>query len=361
MTFIFFRSMIRANKRGNGNSPRSFYKKKGFFMNRSYLASFFACLIFNTTTLYTSEKRGVVQALPSWNSARQILKKDYKTYLQNRLEEYKKTDIDVTPINMDELVTMGVRITGYDRTHEIGNIADEAHNRFIHIAIEKDDLPAVQWICANPKFIGTPINKKGQSPLDLCIEKLTPCSIDQQKDSVTHKILYALIERTAKVCSPVNPYKTACLKKITALHLAYKQASHELDLTPELIRCLISAEKLAEEQAFLSTIYQETTDADGNTFTHVLVEKELADELFDWIKQGRVSFAKNKAQLTPVDTALANFRFFTQNVALIDGNTTSFARKKCCLFMLLNYLKIKSGQAANTHFNHCCSNHIVTQ
>src|SRR5213075_792181 len=102
-------------------------------------------------------------------------------------------------------------------------------------------------------------------------------------------------------------------------------------------------ENVAQEQLLLSTIYQQISDASGNTFTHVLVEQELSDELFEWIKQERVSFAQNKKELTPLDIALAKFRHFTQNVALIDSDKSSFEKRKCCLFMLLNYCKTKSG------------------
>src|SRR5437016_12763438 len=107
-------------------------------MNASYIASLFFTSLTISTTLYTSQERSVVQALPAWAVPHQTLKSDYKVYLQNRLEEYKKTDIDIETINMDELVSMSTLITGGNAcVHKLFTRSDSEYNCFIHIAIEK--------------------------------------------------------------------------------------------------------------------------------------------------------------------------------------------------------------------------------
>src|SRR5205085_9110375 len=87
-------------------------------------------------------------------------------------------------------------------------------------------------------------------------------------------------------------------------------------------------------------------------------EQERADELFEWIKKDRVSCVENRANLTPVDVALAKFREFTQNYTLIEVDETSFQNRRCCLFMLLNYLKVKKG-SQNTTLGNCCDKHSI--
>jgi hypothetical protein len=154
------------------------------------------------------------------------------------------------------------------------------------------------------------------------------------------------------------------LQKLIALQLDYKKLGKELPLKSELFLQLINFHISQEDErelaiALLSKSYQQAADeANGETFTHLLIEQELSDELFEWIKQERVSLAKNKAGKTPVDTALERFRQFTVN-GLTTPKNDSFQKRRCCLFMLLNYCKTKSGQSAK--FQNCCDQHIVAQ
>src|SRR5881394_2076479 len=121
------------------HNPIQFLQKKRVsFMNKSYSVLFFMCA---TTIIHASEQKSVVTALPLWTVPHQELRNDYKNYLKNRLEEYKKTDV-----NMDELVAMSTLITGGDCPHKLFRVEDAQGNRFIHIAIEKEDVQTTQWL-----------------------------------------------------------------------------------------------------------------------------------------------------------------------------------------------------------------------
>ena len=61
-----------------------------------------------------TNKQNNQPALPYWGMHSQLVN-DYKNILKNKLEEYKKADISITPWSMDELVKVGQIITKVDK------------------------------------------------------------------------------------------------------------------------------------------------------------------------------------------------------------------------------------------------------
>lgn len=323
---------------------------------------FFLLLIYTTTLLHSMEQNEANQqtlALPNITPICRALKNDYKIYLNSRLEEYKKTDV-----NMDELVAMSAIITGKKHSEfsstSIHNVMDKEFNRFIHIAVQKADLPTVQWIYNNTPYNYTffPTNKNGQSPLDLCIEQLSPDIIGEQKNTDRHKVLNATILYIGKTPNYILRYQS--LQKIINLQLSHKKNKMDFTFEPELLYYLVPQEELAQKESYLSKIYQKSADEDGNTFTHLLVGQDLPDELFQWIKQEHVSSAKNNAGQSPLDLALIRFQCSFQPYTYIPVDYLKgdvFNKRRCCLLMLLNYF----NNQQLTGLQNCCDKHIVVK
>src|SRR5581483_3918146 len=204
-------------------------------------------------------------------------------------------------------------------------------------------------------------NKAGKTPLDLCISKFLSDAADKDK---AQKMLEAILYRAAHISRSSDQHKTyleGALKKVISLQLAYKKQSKDLDIPLKLLAKLVDFQVSEDKyEEVVSPFYQQATDeATGNTFTHVLVELGDADELYEWIQQKRISFAKNKAGETPDAVALSNYLSYLEIPASIDSFKEEFNRKRCCLFMLLNYLKIIGKQSCLISFKQCCSVHKI--
>src|SRR3990170_5734779 len=144
-------------------------------MKSMYIFSILICI---NATLHAMKQNNQL-ALPNWRGMHNQLCTDYKNILKNKLEEY-KNDFSITPCNMDELVKVGQIITKVDKKVLLDGYIYmtkdnyERHNYFMNIAVEKDDLSTINWLCANnPPFFRF-YNKNKENPLDQCIKKLLP-------------------------------------------------------------------------------------------------------------------------------------------------------------------------------------------
>jgi len=326
-------------------------------MNRIYLLSLLACTIINT---YAAEQQAV--ALPDWRAAHQTLCDDYTHYLKDQLEQYK-----TSPVTLETLSAMAQTIKQTGPVNEIVFIRDEQQNAFIHLAIEKEDTEMVTQLY---KYAGWHLcnmaNGDGKTPLDLCLAKLSPDNaiISAAMCTITAQTLHEMTCMPDRTPATRRDLKKG-LKSVLAWHLAYQKQQKKLPLPAYDSFYHQATRKICDGTtqdplALLASLYRKAADeADGNTFTHFFIEQELPDELFEWIQKDRVSCAKNKAELTPIDLALAKFREFSQNYMLIEGDEDSFKKRSCCLFMLLNYIKIKTN-AQDAPFTQCCDKHIVS-
>lgn len=88
-----------------------------------------------------TNKQNNQPALPYWGMHSQLVN-DYKNILKNKLEEYKKADISITPWSMHKLIKIGTAITKQNLLtlkSTIHTICDKEHNTFLHHAVEKND------------------------------------------------------------------------------------------------------------------------------------------------------------------------------------------------------------------------------
>jgi len=306
--------------------------------------------------------------MPDYQAAHKTLEADYKMYLRNRLQEYEKTDVD-----MNELVAMSKTMTRADFSFCIYTVRTDEGNDFFHVATQKIDVPTIQWLYENieqhrPRLLisgATQLNGCSQTPFDLCINQLQPYETCPSQLKNVFEILKSTINHIAQVSHSIffylEEYKEECLKKIIALQLAHKQINSTCIIPQELLDALIPDKKRSQQPPLITTLYQAAANkVSGDTFTHFIVEQENPDELFEWIQQGRVSCVKNNAGFSPLDLALNKFRNFTQNPHLIDLTSTGFNNTRCCLFMLLNYYRLKSEQTER-YFDQCCDKHIIAQ
>lgn len=322
-------------------------------------------LIFFGVSSHAMEHGKQIEILPDYKKAHNLLLNDYKNYLKNQLEIYKKADV-----NMDTLVAMSHKMTKGSYQKEIVYARDDQYDHFIHIAINKQDLSTVQWLYAfdggiYPNFS----NSGGKSPLCLCIDQLSPVNgIQGGKNVAARQIFDVTLEalgknkKVAGAYVAFSKYKEMCLKNIIALQLKYKKNLYDFVVAPESLASLVSRCRRNQltVPAFISTFYKAAIDeSNGDTFTHILVAQNNPDELFEWLKQERGSFEKNKSGLTPLDVALEKCRHFTQDVSRINADKDSYDKLSCCVFILLNYIRLKKGTPDNT-FGTCCDRHVFT-
>ena len=309
----------------------------------------------------------LMQELPSITATQKTLRATYQKYLKNQLEEYKTTgSVDLTTLvkmgGLFQNIREGYALYPKDLiADDIIDTTDSNGNNFIHIAAERDDVKMVGDLSGMRSRTTALSNKAGQTPLDLCILKFLSDAADKNK---AKQMLETILYRAAHISRSSDEHKTyleGALKKVISLQLAYKKQSKDLDVPLKLLARLVDFHVSDDKhQEVVSLFYQQATDeVTGNTFTHVLVELGYADELYEWIQQKRISFAKNKAGDTPDALALSNYLPYLELPASIDSFKEEFNRKRCCLFMLLNYLKIIGKQSCLMSFKQCCSVHKI--
>lgn len=290
-----------------------------------------------------------------------LFKKDGETYLNNRLHEYKK--VGSSPEQMNFIKDVYTLITGklsdFYETITMA-VSDDKQNTFLHHAICKGDLDIVLWLLDN-NCKSTLANSDGKTPIDTCIEQLL-LSSDEDRKIVTLKILDLL----SKAYEPTD-FSTACRKNCLKLDLEHKKNDTKPTLNECLTKRLLTQEYFGTNQDIkeLVTLYQTVTDQDKNTFSHILVQKHSADELYDFITKDYISFAKNSAGKNPLDIAKENFKTYvspntpsnlTQSGIITLSQAKNFNPTRCCMLMLINYVKKTKG---NSNFEQCCDKHTI--
>jgi hypothetical protein len=286
------------------------------------------------------------------------LKDDTFNYFKNRLEEYKKTDFTVEDIQ--RIHGMSMQLAGkpniliHDNCYKI---IDNERNGFLHIAMRKGDIAIATWLLKN-KCWSYNSNTEGKSPIDICIQHLLPTSPEKDKKAAGD-ILDILLAEYVKANFNVA-YRKNFIAKLMTLELEHKSARTNFTLKNSWIQPFVKCRNCAEKNRLqkcssclkLSDIYPTVTDAYKNSYTHILVENRHADQLYDFIKKGYLSFNLNNKNKNPLDVALEHFQTCIQNNLNFD--ITNSAR--CCLFMLLNYVKKQQGV---TDFTQCCGEHTI--
>ena len=340
-------------------------KKKEHLMKNVQL---FFCILFISIALHGMEQNNQLtnqkQENNPWKAidcsiAQKALESDCNNYLKNRLEEYKK--VDFAPKDMEHINFICTQITGrpniliYNNGH---GIKDDKKNGFLHIAIHKADLAIVTWLLDNKCWTYF-ANAQGKEPLDLCIDKLLPTAVQKNKN-VTFHILDTLMNGYAKAGFSTD-YRKKFVTKLIAWELEHKKNGTNSVLKDSWINlfitcysCIKSPNKLGKCYGcvYLADIYQTVTDTQENSYTHILVQQRLADQLYDFIQKGYISFTRNKENKNPLDIALEHFHYCIHND--LDSTITKSAR--CCLFMLLNYVKKQQGI---TDYQQCCPHHTI--
>ena len=306
--------------------------------------------------------------LVNYRAIHQSLRDDYKNYAINRLKEYKKSD----SIDMNELIEVGNTMTkSKDVIQQLlhWDIKDEDQNCFMHIATKKSDVPLVEWLFLQGDKNFVYVNADQEYPLDICIKQLLPTVIDSGTKS--RQIFNLMVPHIAKL-SKYDKFKQLCLKKIIALQLKHKRCNSNFAIDKELLQSLVPQALLAQQPSVLSLIYKETIDeTDGSTLSHILVEQENPDELYELAKADQISWLKNKNGFNSFDIAAERFREAIQDIALVGANAESITKRGCCLYILMHYLRnaeIKKydskqglfyGDLSVQDFGNCCEKHVL--
>lgn len=293
-------------------------------------------------------------AISDWEVVHNGLENHYREYVRKQLIKYKTDTIDI-----DEIINVGYKITKRVDVLPLvfdSQVRDEKWNRFIHIAVNKKDVAMVEWLLkndANHKGMTDEWfyrNKYGSNAFDLCMKHFSPEILsDPNIQSNARQIFDMFIQKITERCSHI--IKRQCLAIIIAKQLKYKKCNINFIFNNALFESL---------KPDFSTMYKNAKDLDGNTFGHLLVEQENPDELYEWLKQERISFKKNSAGLTPLDLAAQRFNLLIQNIEEINTDTECFKKNSCCLYILLNYLKRKELKKEDTSdFTQCCDKHVL--
>jgi hypothetical protein len=304
---------------------------------------FFIALSTITINIYTSES----QALIDYQSTETLLVQDYKDYLQHQLKHYHDH-----PVSVDSLIKISFTITGENHKSYIRDIQNNKGETFLHVAVEKEDLPFINDMFTY--FSTMHRNQEGKLPLDLAIKKLDPKTPRSNHENRI-AILEAIAHRIAKHAY-FQKDKEDCLEKIIGLELAYKaHPSPAFFFTPnkDLLHNLVPNAHKNNSSSFLAQLYQQATDPKtGNTFAHICIQQQNSDELLELVNADHISLTTNKEGLSPLDFALRAFREFTKQSADLETQQKSenFKRVRCCFFILYNYFK-KSPTSS------CCEKH----
>jgi hypothetical protein len=286
----------------------------------------------------------------------QGLSLDYSTYCKNRLIEYKKADF--TPADMQKIEDMAITFTGHNNYKSaLYDARDENDNYFPHIAIQKFDLPVLTWLVTQ-QHTYYPKNKQDKGFAEACIDHLYPHNnISDEKKQIACNMLNAIITNYSHQLN--RSLRQPIAEKLILVQIecrkAYKSNIFEnIDIKP----LLAHGPDKNLEPIKLSALFQQVTDANGNTISHIIAQECSPNTLHKLIRNKWVSPAPNKNGKTVLDIAQLNFQHFTRDPLLINLQTEESSRARCCLFMLLRYIKSKQGETLGEQFT-CCDKHII--
>lgn len=297
-------------------------------------------------------------------TTQQALQSDYNNHVKDCLLEYKK--IGFTPEKMDTLKNMSLACTGNDQLFPIFKARDEENNYFTHIAVQKFDLPMVQWLMNQTTFTNYPYNKAKKGCIEICIDHLSPTNsicydnISYDQKNTAFAMLDVMTKRYENNLSIF--LRKPIVEKLITLRINLQEAHRYADavaLKNDFItRFLTQANGKAPLD--LKTLYQTVNIPEtGNTLSHAIVENHDDNALYELIKNDHVSPSKNKIGLTVLDLALKCFQEYTQQPQQFETQPADAARARCCYFMLLKYiLTIKQNKAYD--YKECCDKHPIT-
>ena len=293
----------------------------------------------------------------NYKTIEQNLDNKYKSYLTNRLIQYKNVNFTVN--DRKEIQTMRLTITGNNNpfilADYLDSIVDDKQNNFLHIAIEKRDLEVLRWLIDDVKHLPYTQNGNGKEPIDLCIDQLMPLAPDNNKQTA-HEILDILTAGYDKA-QLNSEHRIKFLKKMVLLQLEHTKNNTNFILKDSLFTRLIHNPTNTQKRIALPKIYQEVTDTTKNTFTHILVQRCMTDQLYEFVQKEYITFAENNDHKNPLEIAEKLLQEFTQHTdpdQAIATSSKEFYKKRCCFFILLNYLKKKNNE---TDFAQCCEKH----
>lgn len=286
------------------------------------------------------------------------LQNDYITYLGKQLEVYKTTDF--TPQQMCNVCNMSTFMTG--TWHFPYNaVRDEQGNSFIRVAVQKMDLPCVDWFITKHRM-----HCITREDFDFCVNA---CATALAKnDEAKKNIAYEILKIITKKQGANNYYifdlnnknsRENLIKQLILLQIRQKKNKSTFVIEQELMKEYIAYGADDKSPIVLADLYQTVTNKKGNTLSHIIVNLQNADELCQCINNNYVSPAKNKADKTILDLALHHFQTFTQDPSLFDIHPDKVAQARCCLFMLLRYIKAKQTGTLAAEYT-CCDKHIIT-
>lgn len=322
------------------------------------------CILFTNIALFCSEQKNELDLIKQidYKKIEQTLHENYITYACKCLEEYKTTDY--TPEKMWEIGRKQKFMTGAKYPSLPYNaIRDKDGNNFIRIAVNKMDLPIVDWH----------VLKQGahcitRKDFDYCIGQCvlqlkTMVSEDLQKKNTAYNILKILGTKQGNRASIFvlneKPCREHFIKQLILLQIKHKKYYTEFpSIEEEFIQQYTTAGDKDSSPIILKDMYQQIVNNDGNTLSHLLVNLQNADELYDLIKKHYVSPTPNKAGKTILDLALHHFQMFTQDPSNFDTYPEKVKQSRCCLFMLLKYIKLQNG--INDSNYTCCDKHVIT-
>ena len=286
-----------------------------------------------------------------------ILIDDCNNQVKKFLEEYEKSD-NFTPRDMDNMLGVLSYITnGSENSVEyIHQAKDKGMNGFFQYALEKTDLPIVEWLIkkGNIKYHSA---KECTDFIEFCTKRLLPNEDITKRDNA-YAILKVVIEHY-KTEIVFDTCKDSYLQKMIILQLKHRKLETKFTIEEELLTSFIQQGQVGNSSG-LADLYQtivDVDDEDNNTLAHIIVEQHDADELHILINKNYISKkAQNKAGKTVKRLAFDNFRVFTQDPTLKSVKQEQSQAAHCCYRMLHKYF------AGNNKFNkrnNCCDKHPI--
>jgi predicted nucleic acid-binding protein len=322
------------------------------------------CAFFASISLQCSEQEKQLELIKKidYKKIEKTLSDDYFTYAREELENYKNTEY--TPQKMGHVSNMNRVITGNQYASlPYNEIRDEQGNSFIRVAVAKMDQPIVDYFvlrlgthCITPEDFDYCLN--------LCAEKLNPKNnITATEKSTAYNILKIL---SAKQGSSYYTFllnqkssRESLLNKLIRLQLKHKKHQSPVTIEQEFIEQHLTAGKDDQSPILLPDLYQTIANKKGNTLSHIMVQLQNPTELCELINKNYASPATNKAGETVLDLALHHFQTFTQDPSSFDLHPEAAAQARCCLFMLLRYIKSKQNDQLSNEYI-CCDKHVIT-
>lgn len=327
--------------------------------------SLFSIACLTSMMLHASEENKQIQFWhhdSSYNAVSQALLTDYEQYVKNRLTEYKKTDFTVQ--DMNAIKEMCTTFTGNPTAFKrviCANGKDEEDNTFTHIAIKKVDTEIFTWLMhSHQNNNNYPCNKNKQYFMDICIDHLSPQSPLSHDDKYR---AYAMLEYLTLHYKEqlAQDIRKQTLEKLISLKIMLQQRNDRINLKDPLFENLVKPKDTQESPLDLAELYQQVADPEtGNTLSHTFIDLYNADGLYDLLQRNYISAKKNKDNLSVLELALKNFQVFTQDPSQFDLYPERAQNARCCLFMLLRYIRSKDNTYITSLYK-CCEKHVITE